>query len=215
MTLIEILCVVALLVVLLATLIPLGRRLSQKAAVTRGVHHASILTAAGISYAQEHHGVFPKTDWSSYPDSSGYTTWVNQIAPTVYGDAARQSSNGSYLVNEIFRCPLLSGYKKLGKGWHAWAWNNVDWLNVLSQRNPSGGYWYPNLLTAPWLSKMPFLISSDKNDGTAGLTDSDADFNKYLPPSVWMFNGGVIVGYCDGHVEVIKNPSRDAVFKRQ
>lgn len=205
-TLVEMLIGLAILGVLLVVLFSAVDLVQKRAKMAQGIHNARNLTRAAISYAAEHSGRTPQTDFSSTPDPSGYIRWVDEVAPYVY-EKIRLDDKGKLMVDGTFRCPGLNGYKQYGNKWRLWSWDSVDWINVRNIRPDGGAAVWPNTLVHS-LSKTPWIISSDKNVGTAGLTEKhQVSFDTYLPPSVWIFNNGVIVGYLDGHVEIVQEPS--------
>lgn len=200
-TLVEMLIGLAIIGVLLAMLFSAIGPVQKKIQTAQGINNARELTHAALGYAAEHRGKMPQTDFDSYPDASGYTRWVTEVIPYVYGKVQSE-------VDGTFRCPGLNGYKQYRSRWRAWGWNNVDWINVRYIRPGGGAAVQPNTLVHA-LEKTPWIISTDMNtNGTSGLIErTPAGFNTYLAPSTWIFNGGVIVGYLDGHVEVVQNPS--------
>ena len=87
-------------------------------------------------------------------------------------------------------------------------------MPVLYRRPQNGGYMALNMLNSA-NSKTPYLVSTDKNNGSSGLSEGDqAMFDLYVPPSVWIYNRGVIVGYLDGHVEIVPSPNSTNIFKK-
>lgn len=206
-TLLEILIVLAIIGVLLVSLFTAVDFAQKKVKTMQGINNARALTRAAISYAAEHSGRTPQTDFSSIPDPAGYARWVDEVAPYVY-EKIRLNDKGRLMVDGTFRCPGLNGYKQYGNKWRFWSWDSVDWINVRNIRPDGGAAVWPNT-RVHLLNKTPWIISSDKNVvGSAGLIEKNqAGFDTYVPPSVWIFNGGVIVGYLDGHVEIVQEPS--------
>lgn len=210
-TVIELLVALALMAILMALLLTVLSRGRASAGTTKSLSNGRQLAAAAVSYAAEHTGHPPQTDWSSYPDPTGYKRWIDEIIPYVYG-SVRTNSSGQPMVDGTFRCPGLGGYKKMGNRWNRWDWNEVDWINV-SERYVNGERIPISTLTCD-TTKTPHLVSTDKNMGTEGLFEnSQAHFAFYVPPSVWIYRGGAIVTYLDGHVETIKEPNSTNIFK--
>lgn len=213
LSLVEILIVVAIIGILATLILPFAGRWQSTALTAKGTHHARQLMVGVQGYTAEHRGIPPKTDFSSWPDPSGYTRWVDELAPYVYGSATTNPA-GHTMVDGVFRCPGLGGYKKCKNQWVPWDWDNIDWMPVAFHRPDNGNYAPLNTLTAA-NSKTPFLVSTDKNDGSSGLSEGDqASFDRYVPPSVWKYQGGVIVGFLDGHVEVVPEPNSTNIFKK-
>lgn len=207
------LVVITLIGLLMVLFIPAIGSWQTNARAMQGLHNVRQLVEAAQRYAAEHHGKPPMTDFSSWPDPSGYTRWVDEIIPYVYG-TVRTNSSGQPMVDGTFRCPGLTGYKNLGNRWNRWEWNEVDWMPVYAERPVNEGYRNVNILTTS-ASKMPFLVSTDKNSGATGLAQGDqAGFDTYVPPSVWIFNHGILVGYYDGHAEIVRNPNSTNIFKQ-
>lgn len=210
-TLIETLVILAIIAVLLASLIPAMSSWRTATWSAKSLSNGRQLAMAALNYAGEHRGRLPQTDWDSWPDPSGYTRWIDEIIPYVYG-SVRTNSSGQSMVDGIFRCPGLGGYKKMGNRWGRWEWNEVDWINV--RERYVGGVRIPiNMLTCDPV-KTPHLVSTDKNSGSAGLYEgSESLFDLFVPESVWIYHGGVIVTYLDGHAEIVKEPNSTNIFK--
>ena len=210
-TLAEALVVIAIMGVLLALLAPALNGWRSAVGTAKALSNGRQLATAAVSYAAEHRGKLPQTDWSSWPDASGYTRWIDEIVPYVYGKTPTNSS-GQTMVDGTFRCPGLGGYKKMGNRWNRWEWSEVDWMNVC-ERYVNGVRVPINTLTCDAV-KTPNLVSSDRNNGTTGLYErAESYFQQYVPPSVWIYNGGVIVTYLDGHVEIVVAPTSTNIFK--
>jgi prepilin-type processing-associated H-X9-DG protein len=211
-SLIELVAAAGIIAVLAILLLPQFQRLKGAGAGVTGTKNAASLVAGGIAYANDHNGNFPTTEWN-YEDLSRSTRWVSELAPYVYADG-KTMAHGSPMVDGTFRCPLLRGYKKYGNSWQEWGWDSVDWINVATVRYENGNYGTPNLMKGR-LSTMPFVVSTDRNDiGAGGLVQYfPASFPIVVPREVWVFGGGVITGYCDGHVETISEPTPAKIFK--
>ena len=138
---------------------------------------------------------------------------MEEIASYVYGEA-KLSPSGNLMVDGVFRNRGLAGYRKYGNSWQEWGWDGIDWINF-HQVQADDGRWYRLNTLKEKQSTQPFVVSSDKNTGSSGLYVGEPGvFNTLVPPEVWIFNGGVIVGYCDGHVENIHEPTLEKVIKR-
>ena len=211
-SMIELLVAMALMAILVALLLPAVGVWRASAWTTKSLSNGRVLAAAAVSYATEHSGHLPQTDYSSWPDPSGYKRWVDEIIPYVYG-SVRTNSSGQPMVDGTFRCPGLGGYKKMGDRWNRWDWTEVDWINV-NERYVNGVRIPISTLTCP-LAKTPPLVSTDGNkNGTGGISEgSQPHFALYVPPSVWIYRGGAIVTFLDGHVETIKSPNSTNIFK--
>lgn len=213
-TLVELLTVLLIIAVLSALLFPVIQRMRENSRTVKAIENAKVLTRGGLHYAAEHNGSLPTTDFSSYPDASKYTRWVPELAPYVYGKQHTNSS-GQILVEGSFRAPGLNGYKQYKDKWHPWGWGNVDWINVNVAYHPGTTTRVPLSTMIHANSNTPFIVSTDKNAGTAGLAQGlQSSFNLYVPPEVWIYNDGVIVGYLDGHVEIIQEPNSQNIFNQ-
>lgn len=210
-SLIEMLIVVAIIAILLGVLSLALSSWRSAAWSAKSLSNGRQLAVASINYASEHSGQLPQTDWSSYPDASGYKRWIDEILPYVYTEV-RTNSSGEPMVDGVFRCPGLNGFKKRGDQWFRWGWDEVDWMNV--RKCYVNDNLIPiNMLTCK-LVKTPYLVSTDKNDGNYGLSEGDQSyFEQYVPNSVWIYNGGVVVTYLDGHAEIVKAPNSTNIFK--
>ncbi len=209
----EVLLSIGIIIVSLAILFPVSRAVRVRIWMTKGIQNAKQLTLAAQRYATEHRGLVPQTDYGSYPDPSGYTRWQLEIAPYVYSNLRIDATGWPY-VDGVFRCPGLNGDKVYGNQWEVARWTSIDWINVQK-------IWFngervsPSLLLHP-VSRIPYLVSTDRNtNGTAGLLEgSQALFETYVPEAVWIYSGGVIVSYLDGHVEIVRNPNALSIFKK-
>jgi len=210
--LIEMLAAISIMVILAAMILPAVQYWRSGARAMKSLHNGRQLGAAAAAYAAEHRGLLPTTDWSSWPDPSGYRYWVEEIVPYVYGET-RKNSSGQTMVDGTFRCPGLRGHQLRGDRWYRWEWNEVDWINVSFRKGDSG--WLPSSTLTCDNTKTPFLVSSDKNNGTTGLYEGEQGmFATYVPPSVWIYNKGVIVTYLDGHAEIVREPNSTNIFKK-
>lgn len=118
------------------------------------------------------------------------------------------------MVDGVFRNRGLEGFRRYGNAWRDWSWDSVDWINFYQVRGASG-QWSRLSTLKEQQSTQPFVVSSDRNTGSSGLyVGEPAVFNALVPPEVWVFNNGVIVGYCDGHAENIKQPTLEKILKR-
>ncbi len=188
----------------------------QKAMTTKAIHNARILAAAGVKHATEHKGAIPRTYWApNRADAHLDTNFIKALIPYVY-ENVRLSSTGALMVDGVFRAPGLSGYRRSQDQWTIWNWNQVDWINISHSRR--NGPATTAVVINTYLdetSRTPFLISSDRNDGTGGLGEGfQTQFSKYVPEEIWIYGGGAIVAYCDGHVEIVRAPTSTNIFKR-
>ncbi len=210
-TLIEMLVAIAIIAVLIGVMSLVLTSWRTATWSAKSLSNGRQLAAASLNYAGEHGGQLPQTDWSSWPDSSGYKRWIDEIIPYVYGETPTNSS-GQPMVNGVFRCPGLNGFKERGDQWYRWDWEEVDWMNV-QERYVNGTRVPINTLTCD-LVNTPYLVSTDKNTGVAGLYEgSQPLFELCVPKEVWIYHGGVIVTYLDGHAEIVKDPNSTNIFR--
>lgn len=212
----EILVAVGIALALALVLLPSLGKMRDNSWTAKGIHNARQLVRGAISYAADHRGLPPQTFW--VPDRTqgmSDTYWMNEVAPYVY-PTLKISPGGYLLVDGLFRCPGLNGYKTHGDRWASPEWNVVDWINVSHFRpgGPTDSAVRVNTLQCD-NSKTPWIVSTDRNDGTEGLGEGfQAHFEKYVPRDVWRYGGGAIVAYYDGHVEIVPEPNSSNIFKR-
>ncbi len=210
----ELLVATGIIVILAALLLTGINRMKSAAAGVTGTHNAGTIVKGALNYANDHRGVLPSTDWGSFPDASSYTRWVEEVAPYVYGEG-KFSPNGGLMVDGVFRNRGMGGFRRYGNAWREWSWDGIDWINF-HQVQAADGQWNRLSTLKEQQSRQPFVVSSDRNTGSSGLYVGEPGvFTALVPPEVWVFNKGVIVGYCDGHVENIKEPTLEKVIKRQ
>jgi len=207
-SLIELLVVVAIVLVLVALIVP-GIR-SSKEAAARAVCLGNLrqLATSSLQYAQDHGGVLPHTAWNSNPALS--KRWMHELAPYVNADLA---TGDLITANAVFRCPKGAAFKQFGRAKTYLGWDYVDYSPVGLYAASLNEVNMPvRLQSVPGLSKVAMIVESN-NAGHAALWPGwtwdnimTTSINE-TPPPVERHNGGMHIAYCDGHVALVKNPT--------
>lgn len=215
LTLLETLVALLIVAALAALLTPGINGMRKNAWKVKGIHHAKTLITGVVHYATEHKGDVPRSYFpvdSADPQPS--TKWMIELAPYIY-QPLRLDSKGRVMLDGTFRCPGLGAYKTYGDRWVLASWASIDWMNFLTSQPGGPGTPYMNINTRKVdNSKTPYIVSTDRNNGSAGLAEGKPAFEKYVPKEVWIYHGGIIVGYLDGHVEVVPQPTASNIFKK-
>jgi len=209
------LVVLVIVAALVALLVPGINGMRKNAWKVKGIQNARMLITGAVKYATEHNGSLPQTYFATgSTDPRLPTKWMILLAPYVY-PTLREDAKGRLLLDGTFRCPGLNGYKNHGDRWALAAWDSIDWMNFLQSRPGGPGTPMLDLNTRTVdNSKTAYLVSTDRNAGSAGLAEGKPAFDKYVPKEVWIYHDGVIVAYLDGHVEVVPQPTSSNVFKK-
>lgn len=198
-TLIELLVVIAIIAILAAILFPVFAKAREKARQASCVSNVKQIMNAAMMYTQDYDEVmtWSVNKWSVGTYADPWVTWVQQLEP--------------YMKSwDVLACPSTKKGSMMGywgedyKVWPTYAVNQAIWDNGVAP-----------VAMAVVQSPAKIIYIADSNHPVLGreqgwLTSSACGHwvcgNNVNTTHKWMVphNGGLSVGYCDGHVKWLR-----------
>lgn len=203
-TLVELLVVIAIIAVLATLSFSVITKMVAKSRTVSSVNNLKQLYIAAESFAGDNRDVFPATTWDNPDTGQSRVNWWAALGPHLYNDynnrldgmfRDKADPDTKSIKDDELRPPKWREISYM-----PWANGTVD--NKQQVRGIS-------LSRTNNLSKQPYLTTA-KNTGTWAC-ESEEKFNKYVMPSAAWRNNTLIVLYCDGSVQMIKNPTFEKV----
>lgn len=183
-TLIELLAVIAIIAILTAILIPAVTNIkaaSRKAEATSNIRQ---LLVAEKLYANEHGGLYTTT-WNE-----DYVGWKDKLLPYLY---TAETEISDLPDGGVFQVPEWSGSgASIGLNWS------------LPQKTSSGNGWFYRSERVPRPESIILLGEMvEKNSDTMYAADIGGRDQPATPGFRRDGSAGAVMGFCDGHVEVL------------
>ena len=205
-TLVELLVVIAIIAALAALSFTVIGKMVAKSRTVTSVNNLKQLYLGAESFAGDHHGIFPATYWGD-PDNNqaGKQLWWQALSPYVYNSEDPRKLDG------IFRDKADPRVKSISDDDLRWGrWKEVSympWVNgTVANTSSVQGI---SVSRTNDIAGQPYL-STAVNTGSMGIW-SESQYNKYVVPSAAWRDNTIVVMYCSGSVEVIKNPTFEKV----
>ncbi len=205
-TLVELLVVISIIAALAALSFTVVTRMMAKSRTVTSVNNLKQLYIGAESFAGDHHGIFPATYWGDPDDNqAGKQIWWQALSPYVYNREDPRKLDGTFRDKADPRVRAISdGEERWGK------WKEVSympWVNgTVGNTNPVQGI---SVTRTKQIGGQPYL-STALNTGSMGVWN-EAQYNRFVVPSAEWRDNTIVVLYCDGAVQVIKNPTFEKV----
>lgn len=205
-TLIELLAAIAIIVVLLALLLPIAgkmRNSSQTAACTSNLKQIYI---AAQSYSQDK-GKMVTAQPSDVPSGTPINM-VSALRPYLSGSSQGNPAKAGDLCSGVFRCP--SSKNRINSGLYGSDYGINATVNRLDISSPSYNPAYPTypvLTGVPEASKVFFLVDAYDVRFTPRTPARDVNFSPGTGMVEFRHSGAANILFYDGHVELQKESS--------
>lgn len=202
-TLIELLVVITIIASLAALSFGVVTKMIHKSRTAASVNNLKQLYAAAHGFAADSYDVFPAT----YTDSGGLTSsnmdivhWWEALGPYLYDDY-NDKLDGTFRDAADPRVKTIEDDQLVTGSWDNTSY--MPWINGTT--NDASHVSGISLARTDSLSGQPYLSTAESGN-SPGITD-ESTYSQYVMPSADWRDGSVIVLYCDGNVQVIKNPT--------
>jgi prepilin-type processing-associated H-X9-DG protein/prepilin-type N-terminal cleavage/methylation domain-containing protein len=207
-TLIELLAAIAIIVVLLALLLPIAgkmRNSSQTAVCTSNLKQIYI---AAQSYSQDKGKMLTSqpSDLNLPPGTP--SNLVSALRPYLSGTNQGNPPKAGDLCSGVFRCP--SSKNRIGPGLYGSDYGINATVNRLDVSHPSYNPAYPTypvLTGVPEASKVFFLVDAHDIGSTPSVASRDVKFSPGSGMVEFRHSGAANILFYDGHVELQKESS--------
>ncbi|MCP5538018.1 MAG: type II secretion system protein [Akkermansiaceae bacterium] len=203
-TLVELLVVIAIVAVLAALTFTVVTKLVAKARTASSVNNLKQIHIGAESFAMENFGIFPSTTWG-HAKGVDKAYWWNYLGPYIYNDyqgkldgLVRDKADPAVraISDSAFRTPK----------WGEISYTPWDNLTVSPHAQLPG----ISTIKTKDLAGQPYM-STALNNGYLRACDGREAFEENVLPTAQWRNNQIIVIYCNGSVQVIKNPTYEKV----
>lgn len=205
-TLVELLVVIAIIAALAALSFTVITKMVTKGRTVSSVNNLKQLYIGAESFAADHHNIFPSTYWGDPENNqAGKQLWWQALSPYVYNREDSRRLDGT------FRDKADPAVRSISDDDLRWGrWKEVSYMPWTNGSVPTTSTVKGiSVSRTEDVAGQPYLTTAT-NRGSGSCWD-EAQYNKNVLPSAEWRDNTIIVLYCNGAVNVVKNPTFDKV----